>query len=286
MGYFYLILQALIFSFGGLLIKGAGTVCSPFILSAFRFLIGTALLLVIMRIRFGKIHLTLTRRLLIIGGACKALHYVGENFGVMRGFSYGGILVWPVQTIAILLFSVMIYKERFTLRVLAGTFFSLLGVALVSWNGADVEVFLSSQAVTLLAFVVAGIGAAGFTISQKKALKEMNSTEMNASMFTYGLLVTMVVLVPTGPHIKGTLNLPGVLSILLLGVITCVGFLLQAEAIKTVPLLVATIIQSSTVLLTVLWGVLFYGDPITVYVLAGTCFFLTGILLINVRPAK
>ena len=286
MGYFYLILQALIFSFGGLLIKGAGTVYSPFILSAFRFFIGIALLLVIMRIRFGKIHLTLTRRLLIIGGACKALHYVGENFGVMRGFSYGGILVWPVQTIAILLFSVMIYKERFTLRVLAGTFFSLLGVALVSWNGADVEVFLSSQAVTLLAFVVAGIGAAGFTISQKKALKEMNSTEMNASMFIFGWIITLLVLIPTSPHVTGTVNLSGMISMLLLGIITCVGFLLQAAGIRTVPLLIATIIQSSSTVLTILWGILFYHDPISRYVVLGTIFFMTGIVLVNLPAVK
>ncbi len=30
MGYFYLILQALIFSFGGLMIKSVGTMLSPF----------------------------------------------------------------------------------------------------------------------------------------------------------------------------------------------------------------------------------------------------------------
>ena len=41
MGYFYLILQALIFSFGGLLIKSVGTMLSPFLTSCLRFTIGT-----------------------------------------------------------------------------------------------------------------------------------------------------------------------------------------------------------------------------------------------------
>ena len=281
MGYFYLILQAFIFSFGGLLIKGAGTVCSSFLLSAMRFLIGILLLLVIQKVRTGRIHLTFASRLLLIGGICKALHYLGENFGVMRGFSYGGILTWPVQTVVILLFSVLVTREKLTRRSLLGTLLSLLGVVMVSWNGAPMEVFLGSQAITLLAFIIAGIGAAGFTISQKRALRTMNATEMNASMFTYGLAVTCFVLVPTRPHINGQMTPVGVLCVVILGIITCVGFLLQAEAIKTVPLLIATIIQSSTVILTVLWGVLFYGDPVTGYVIAGTLLFLSGIVLIN-----
>ena len=36
MGYFYLLLQAVIFSFGGLMIKAAGTMFSPFLISCLR----------------------------------------------------------------------------------------------------------------------------------------------------------------------------------------------------------------------------------------------------------
>ena len=54
-GYVFLFLQALIFSFGGLLIKGAGTVCSPFLLSALRFLIGILLLLILQKMHPGTV---------------------------------------------------------------------------------------------------------------------------------------------------------------------------------------------------------------------------------------
>ena len=185
-GYMFLILQAVIFSFGGLLIKGAGTVCSPFLLSGFRFLIGVALLLMLQKVRYGKIHLTITSHIMLIGGICKAVHYLGENYGVMKGFSYGGILVWPVQTVTILLISIFVYKERFPLHVILGVVLCIAGIGIVSWNGAPMDVFFQSQVSILLAFVLAGIGACGFTVMQKTLVHEMDSIKLNGSMFTYG----------------------------------------------------------------------------------------------------
>ena len=286
MGYFYLILQALIFSFGGLMIKSVGTMFSPFLTSCLRFTIGIAMLFLIQRIRTGRIRLTLTDRVILIGGVCKALHYLAENFGVMRGFSYGGVLVWPVQTIVVFLVSTLVYRERTGLRTLAGTILCVAGVITISWNGASLSVFLGSGGIIMAAFVLAGIGAAGFSISQKARIREMDIVEMNASMFTFGWLTTLLVLIPTVPHATGAVNISGTISMLLLGIITCVGFLLQAAGIRTVPLLIATIIQSSSTVLTILWGVLIYHDPISRYVVLGTVFFMTGIVLVNLSAMK
>ena len=286
MGYFYLILQALIFSFGGLMIKSVGTMFSPFLTSCLRFTIGIAMLFLIQRIRTGRIRLTLTDRVILIGGVCKALHYLAENFGVMRGFSYGGVLVWPVQTIVVFLVSTLVYREKTGLRTLAGTILCVAGVITISWNGASLSVFLGSGGITMAALVLAGIGAAGFSISQKARIREMDIVEMNASMFTFGWLTTLLVLIPTVPHATGAVNISGTISMLLLGIITCVGFLLQAAGIRTVPLLIATIIQSSSTVLTILWGVLIYHDPISRYVVLGTVFFMTGIVLVNLSAMK
>ena len=282
----HLILQALIFSFGGLMIKSVGTMFSPFLTSCLRFTIGIAMLFLIQRIRTGRIRLTLTDRVILIGGVCKALHYLAENFGVMRGFSYGGVLVWPVQTIVVFLVSTLVYREKTGLRTLAGTILCVAGVITISWNGASLSVFLGSSGIIMAAFVLAGIGAAGFSISQKARIREMDIVEMNASMFTFGWLTTLLVLIPTVPHATGAVNISVTISMLLLGIITCVGFLLQAAGIRTVPLLIATIIQSSSTVLTILWGVLIYHDPISRYVVLGTVFFMTGIVLVNLSAMK
>ena len=268
------------------MIKSVGTMFSPFLTSCLRFTIGIAMLFLIQRIRTGRIRLTLTDRVILIGGVCKALHYLAENFGVMRGFSYGGVLVWPVQTIVVFLVSTLVYREKTGLRTLAGTILCVAGVITISWNGASLSVFLGSSGIIMAAFVLAGIGAAGFSISQKARIREMDIVEMNASMFTFGWLTTLLVLIPTVPHATGAVNISGTISMLLLGIITCVGFLLQAAGIRTVPLLIATIIQSSSTVLTILWGVLIYHDPISRYVVLGTVFFMTGIVLVNLSAMK
>ena len=286
MSYFYLILQALIFSFGGLLIKESTAMVSPMMLSFLRFFIGLFLLLIILKGKDGKVKLTFGGLYIILGGILKAVHYLGENYGVMKGVSYGGIIVWPVQTLVVLLISLTSFHEKISLNTLLGTLLCVLGIGLVTWNGIPLETFLGSEAKILLAFVLAGIGAAGFSFAQKRLVKTMDPAEMNASMFFYGMLTTVLVLLLTGKPTTGPATLSGTVSICILGIITCVGFLLQAYAIRTVPLLIATIIQSSTVILTIVWGVLFRGDALTSYVIAGTALFLAGILLINLRGGK
>jgi drug/metabolite transporter (DMT)-like permease len=43
--------------------------------------------------------------------------------------------------------------------------------------------------------------------------------------------------------------------------------------------------QSSTVLLSIVWGVLFYGDPVSAYIIVGAVVFLAGIVLVNLPTA-
>jgi len=65
-----------------------------------------------------------------------------------------------------------------------------------------------------------------------------------------------------------------------------VGFLLQAEGFKTVPIFVATLVQSSTVLLSLLWAALLYHERITGWIIAGAALFLVGILIVNMKPRR
>ena len=89
-------------------------------------------------------------------------------------------------------------------------------------------------------------------------------------------------------HAPDTANhrIAALICTLVLGAITCFGFLMQGFALKTVPLLIATIIQSSSVVLTILWGILFYGDPISSHVIGGSALFLTGIIIVNLPSHK
>ena len=118
------------------------------------------------------------------------------------------------------------------------------------------------------------------TIIEVVLLGEMGTVEMNMSMFFIGGLAAACTIPPTGAPAE-SIRLSAVLAVLALGAITGLGFLLQAEAFRTVPVFTATIIQSSTVLLSLLWATLLWKETITVHIILGTALFLFGILLAN-----
>lgn len=285
MAYLYLIIVTVLFSFGGMLIKVSGTMFSPYMVSFLRFAIGVVLLLIIQKKKTGKVAIKFTGGFLWFGAICKALHYLGENYGVMQGFSYGNVVIWPIQTLTVLIVSVLIFKERITKRSLMGTFFCLLGIGMISWNGVSLETFLGSQMFLLLSFVIAGIGAALFSVCQKELLQSVDTVEMNLSMFLLGSGICGLIL-PGQENLVMGFHVSAIVAMLILGVITGVGFLLLAEAMKEIPLFLITVVQSSTVILTVLWGVLFFKEPITPYIIMGISIFIAGILLINVKRKK
>lgn len=194
MDYFYLILQTLLFSFGGITIKYSGNAFSPFMTSLLRFLLGMTILFVIQKIRRKPITLKLANKWIIFGGIMKACHYLCENYGVMKGNSFGTVIVLPAQTFTVLLFS------TFTMPAMTGSF---------------------------------------------------------------------------GP-------LPAI-GILTLGCCTGIGFLLQALAMRSVSVLIATVIQSSMSILSIFWSAVLYHDEVSIYAVIGTCIFVVGILLINIR---
>ena len=281
MGYGYLLLQALIFSFGGILIKTAAGTFSPFQVSFLRFAIGVVILLGLQLLREKRVHLTLGDRVIVFGGAAKALHYLGENYGVTHGFSYGNVIIWPVQTVVILLLSVLVLRERVSLRSALGAGLCVGGIGLLTWNGAPAAEFLAGQGPLLLSFVLAGVGAALFSVAQKKRLDRMGTVELNNSMFLVGGAFTALSLPVTEP--PAALGLPAAAAMLILGAITALGFLLQAEALKTVPIFAATVVQSSTVLLSLVWAALLYRERITVWIILGAALFLIGILCVNLK---
>jgi drug/metabolite transporter (DMT)-like permease len=132
--------------------------------SLLRFVLGVLFLLAFQWIRGRKPNIRLANRLIVFGGIAKTLHYLGENFGVMHGFSYGNVVIWPVQTVVILLISVFVLKEKVTRRAVIGALLCVSGIVLLTWNGMPLRDFIGGQGPLLIAFVIAGIGASLFSV--------------------------------------------------------------------------------------------------------------------------
>jgi len=58
-----------------------------------------------------------------------------------------------------------------------------------------------------------------------------------------------------------------------------------SQSLRTVPFTVAVIVSNSGVLFTILWAYLFFGDPVTKYILCGAALLMTGLVLLN-WPAR
>ena len=76
------------------------------------------------------------------------------------------------------------------------------------------------------------------------------------------------------------------IAILFFGFVTGIGFYLNAKAIPLVSFQMVALLQSTMVFFSLAWGILFFHESITGWIIAGTLMFVLGILLIQHRPGK
>ncbi len=294
MGYLYLLLVAFLFSFSGTCAKIIGPYFSSEYISFFRFVFGVFFLLLLkfitkhhfandFKAQFKKVGIWL-----FFGAAGKEISYLAENYGLTHGVSYGNILAQPVQLLFIVFVSVVVFKEKLTKRKALFIIPCVLGTLLVSWNGGALSDYLSGDAALLLLYVVSGIGAACHIIAQKKVADSMDIIDSNLTLFMMAACLAFF------PIIKPTMNgaligvkpsLMCILAMLLFGFNTGIGFYFNAKAIPLVPFYMVPIIQSFMVFFSLTWGILFFHEHITVYVIAGALMFVTGIIGIQTDGA-
>ncbi|GFN33929.1 DMT family transporter [Paenibacillus xylaniclasticus] len=286
MSYVLLLLATLAWSFVGVLVKTASTMVDSSVISFARFFFGVICLAVYLWLRDGKLQLQFGMLWIWLGAFGKAINYVFENIALKIGYSYGNILVQPVQTVVLLFAAGWLFKERITARGWIAAALCVAGVIVVGWNGTPLHELAEGSGLTTLLFTLAGIGAAIHVLSQRMLLQKMDNGNMNLSVF---LVSTLIVAVPvpiqsqgfTGPVTVWTWG-----ALVLLGIITGLSFFWFAEAIKRVPFMVVAIVGNSTVLFAILWSYLFFHDPITGYIIGGTLIFVTGFLILNLPVRK
>jgi drug/metabolite transporter (DMT)-like permease len=283
MGYLYVIITTLMFSLIGTCVTLAKSWVSSDIISFGRFFFGVLFLVSFMLISRKKISLKFTGGAIWLGVVCKCINYLTENYAIAHGYSFGNIVVWPVQCVAILLFALFFLHEKISPAAITGVILCVLGVGVISWNGQSVAQLMTGEGLfSTLLFVIAGTGAAGFTMAQKMLLDKMDSCNLNLSMFALSAVVTAIPL-PFTAEFTGEFHIGALFGLMMLGLVTCAAFILTAEAMKKLPVFLVTVIQSMNVLLTLLWSVLFFHEPVTVWIIVGTLIFAVGMILVNLK---
>ena len=287
MGALYLLCVAIMFSFGGTFAKLMAPYFTTEYITFFRFLFGVLLLLLlklILRQKFSKDFPQMLKKCggwLVFGAVAKVMAYLTENYGLTHGVSYGAILTQPAQTVFITCLSAFVFKEKITWKKALFIVPCVLGVMILSWNGRSLEDFVNGNLLLTSLFVLSGVCAGCHVFAQKKVAGKMDILESNLAMFTIASIISIFPTIP--PTMAGALegvrpDLGCCLAILGFGCNTGIGFYLNAKAIPLVPFYMVPIIQSTMVIFMLLWGILFFHEPVSVYVVVGALIFMFGII--------
>lgn len=295
MGYLYLLCVAMMFSFGGTCVKLISPYFGPEYITFFRFFFGVFFLLllkVIKKQRFRSDFRMEARALIgwiLFGAAAKWLAYLTENYALSHGPSYGNIVTQPAQTIFITLSSVLLFKEKLSFKKVVCILCCMCGVLCISWNGRSLEEFFQQNILLTGLFIFSGMCAGSHVLAQKMIADRMDVIDSNLSIFAIAAVMAFLPLIPSasGGALMGVHpNLPCILAILGFGFITGIGFYLNAMAIPLVPFYMVPVIQSMMAVFAILWGVLFFHEKITGYIIGGTAMFMLGLIGLQLLNRK
>ena len=263
------------------MVKSASFMADSSVITVSRFIFGVAFLYILMFFKKEKRIIYWKQKWIWIGVLGKSFNYIFENIAISNGHAYGNVVVWPVQTIFIVAVSVLFFKEALHIRKGVGILLCIAGVVIVSFRGASPSEFFRSGWLTLVLFIFSAIGAGVHLLSQKKLIDSMDAGNMNLSVFLFCSIFTSIPL-PFTFHLTGRFSPWSVFSLVGLGFITGLSFYFNAKALKKVPFLTAVIISNSTLLFTLLWAWLVYGEALDAFILFGAVLLIVGIILANI----
>ncbi|MEI7025055.1 DMT family transporter [Paenibacillus sp. y28] len=202
---------------------------------------------------------------------------------------YGNILIGPIQTVILLIISVLWFKDKLSVRGWIAALLCIAGVLCISWNGKPVSaLFGDGGALITLLFVISAVGSAFHVLSQKMLASDMDSGSMNFCIFVL-CSVFMAAPVPFRFEMTGEPALAPMAALLILGLITGLSFYWFSQALRAVSFPVAIIVSNTAVLFGILWSGVIHHDPITVYIISGAAVFAAGLVILNWparRPAE
>jgi drug/metabolite transporter (DMT)-like permease len=280
MGILYILLAMMMWSLVGTFVKISLHMVDSTTVTFARFFFGVIFLGIFLLIKDKKILLRANLSWIWIGALGKACNYFFENIGLHNGYSYSNVLVSPFQTVILLLMTIFYFKEKVTPLSWVAAWLCVLGVLVISWNGLPLDKLFAVNGLSTLCFAIAGVGSALHVVSQKVLVKSMDPANMNFTVFFWASLL-MLVPVPFNFEWSGTLEAPATIALIVLGLITGLSFYLFSIALQKVSFLVVVLVTNATPLFMILWGKLFFNDPVTLYVVSGTALFFAGIFLLN-----
>lgn len=286
MGYLYLACVALLFSFGGTCVKLINPYFNSTYMTFFRFAVGVFFLVLL-----KLVHRRSSTRFLpafkaclgwiLFGAITKWFAYLAENYALSQGPSFSNIIVQPVQTIFLTFISIFFFKEKLSAKKIGCIILCLCGVLCISWNGRSLDAFFQENFFLTALFILGGIFTGCHVLAQKMIGDRMDKVDSNLTIFSISGILAATPLIPdvAGGGLAGIRpDIACIGAIFLFGFNTGMGYYLNSKAIPLVPFYMVPIIQNMMVIFAITWGILFFHETVTFYIICGTLMFLTGLI--------
>jgi drug/metabolite transporter (DMT)-like permease len=228
-GYLYTYSAIVIFSTLEVFSKLTIVSMSPFTLWFFRMVFGTMVLFPFIKFKSLK-NLTKVDWLNIawLGSVTVGIGVSFFYIGLYHTSAAGVAIISSSIPLFVLLFSKLIYKEKFSFRVYIGMALGFLSVVIVSYKPA--HLFSSLH---FLYVLVSAILFALYTVLGRKISQKTSSATLNALSFIFGMITVLIILLVTSQPIA--IPRKDFLYVLYLGVIvTGVAYMLYFQGVKVV----------------------------------------------------
>ena len=289
-GYVYLVMVALFFSFGGTSVKLIRPYFSPFMITFLRFFVAVFWLIGLKAVKRQRLRADFWPsfkahwKWLVFGSCAKLAAYIMENIALSVGVSYGNILTQPAQMILLTVLGVVVLHEKMSAAKWAGVACCVTGILLISWNGLPLDALLGEQLTLTLLYIFSGFCAGLFVFAQKKVSAYFDILDSNLFMFALAAALAFLFplsrgeLLPSSPP-----DTACVIAVIWFGFVTGIGFYLNAKAIPLVPFRMVALLQSTMVFFALAWGILFFQEPVSVWIISGAVLFVIGIVVMQRR---
>jgi drug/metabolite transporter (DMT)-like permease len=186
-------------------------------------------------------------------------------------------VVVNVQVVFVAIAGWLLFGERVSKRTVAIIVAVLVGIALTSGFSRP-EAYGAAPVTGVLLGVAAGVCYGGFLLVFRAATGGHASTSGPLLDATMGTAVGALLVSPLDPHFSLLPTWPahGWLATLAL-VAQVAGWLMIATAVPLLPAVDTSILLMGQPVLTVIWGLTFFGERLSALQWAGTCLVLAGV---------
>ena len=123
-----------------------------------------------------------------------------------------------------------------------------------------------------------------FVLTQKKVAQDFDILDSNLCMFVLAAVLALLFPVSRGEILpKAAPDFACIAAVIWFGFVTGIGFYLNAKAIPMVPFRMVALLQSTMVFFALAWGILFFQEPVSVWIVSGAVLFVIGIAVMQRR---